>query len=86
MTDDLISRRKAIDALMNAMNDVGVLDSEDINTVFQMLPSAQPEIVRCKDCKYWNSGYCECPEPVINTEAEHFCGYADRRGEDNETD
>ena len=79
MTDDLISRRKAIDALMNALNDVGVLDAEDINTVFQMLPPTRLEIVKCKDCKYWNSGYCECPEPVINTEAEHFCGYGDMR-------
>ena len=44
MTDDLISRQKAIDAFMDALNDVGVLDAEDINTVFQMLPSAQPEL------------------------------------------
>lgn len=89
MTDDLISRQKTIDALMDTLNDVGVLDSEDINTVFQMLPPIQPEIVRCKDCKYWNSGSCEYPEHAVNcqdywvgdieTEAEHFCGYADRR-------
>ena len=51
--------------------------------------SAQPEIIYCKDCKYWNSGSCECHEYVVNnqdymvgdieTEAEHFCGYADMR-------
>ena len=40
---DTISRKAAIDALMDALNDVGVLDAEDINTVFQMLPPAQPE-------------------------------------------
>ena len=49
----------------------------------------QPEIVRCEDCKYWHSGSCEYPEHVVNsqdyyvgdieTEAEHFCGYAERR-------
>ena len=44
--EDLISRRKAIDALMDALNDVGVLDAEDINTVFQMLPSAQTEHIK----------------------------------------
>ena len=38
---DTISRAKAIEALMNALNDVGVLDAEDINTVFQMLPPSQ---------------------------------------------
>ena len=51
--------------------------------------SKQSEIVRCKDCQYWNKGSCECPEHVVNsqdyyvgdieTEAEHFCGYAERR-------
>lgn len=46
MTDDLISRQKAIDALMDALNDVGVLDAEDINTVFRMLPPEQPERIR----------------------------------------
>lgn len=84
MTDDLISRQKAIEALIDALNDVGVLDAEDINTVFQMLPPIQPEIVKCKDCKYWNNGSCECPGHVIDTEAEHFCGYGDIRGEQHE--
>ena len=51
--------------------------------------STQPEIVRCKDCQYWNKGSCECPEHAVNcqdyyvgdieTEAEYFCGYAERR-------
>ena len=55
----------------------------------QFYMDAQPEIVRCKDCKYWNSGSCEYREHAVNcqdymvgdieTEAEHFCGYAERR-------
>lgn len=70
---DLISRQKAIDALMDALNDVGVLDAEDINTVFQMLPPEQPEPqwISCKDKlppnekkTYWvclgNGSQCEC--------------------------
>ena len=40
---DTISRQAAIDALMVAVDDVGVLDAEDIETVFALLPSAQPE-------------------------------------------
>jgi hypothetical protein len=53
------------------------------------LPSSQPEIIRCKDCKYWNSGSCEYREHAVNcdgysvgdieTEAEHFCGYVEKR-------
>lgn len=55
MTDDLISRQKAIDALMDALNDVGVLDAEDINTVFQMLPPEQPEITHEQAVGYLQS-------------------------------
>ncbi len=51
--DDLISRQAAIDALMVAVDDVGVLDAEDIETVFSLLPTAEPEIIRCKDCKHY---------------------------------
>ena len=39
--DDLISRQAAIDAFTDAVNDVGVLDAEDINAVFQRLPSVE---------------------------------------------
>jgi len=41
--DDLISRQAAIDALMVAIDDVGILDGDDIKMVFDNLPSAQPE-------------------------------------------
>ena len=61
---------------------------QTINKLRESL-STQPEIIRCKDCKYWHSGSCEYPEHAVNcqdywvgdidTEAEHFCGYAERR-------
>ena len=41
--DDLISRQAAIDALMTAIDDVGILDGADIKVVFDNLPPAQPE-------------------------------------------
>ena len=44
--DDTISRRATLDAFTDALNDVGALDAEDINTVLQMLPSAQPKSYR----------------------------------------
>lgn len=57
----------------------------------EQLPTIQSKIVRCKDCKYWHSGSCEYPEHAVNsqdyyvgdieTEAEHFCGYAERKEE-----
>lgn len=52
------------------------------------LPSAQPEIIRCKDCKYQRKGQNECEEwnlcgyrpwqytPITD---EHFCADAERK-------
>ena len=50
------------------------------------LPSAQPEIIRCKDCKWWsNDDYRECSSPNYDdgyvTPAGFYCGYAERREE-----
>ena len=49
---DTISRQAAIDALES----IGSLDTEAdrkyARSVFEALPSAQPEIIRCKDCRF----------------------------------
>ena len=42
--DDLINRKAAIDAV----SDCGICLQKII-----YLPSAQPDIIRCKDCKWW---------------------------------
>ena len=55
MMDDLISRQAAIDAL-DCINGT--------EEVLRSLPSAQPEIIHCKDCRWWDkysdydNGYC----------------------------
>ena len=95
--EQLILRQAAIDALRTCYDTETItMDNGDeyINYgdavgEIEQLPPIQPEIVRCKDCKYWHSGSCEYPEHVVNsqdyyvgdieTEAEHFCGYAERR-------
>ena len=86
--DDLISRQKAIDALMDAMNDVGVLDAEDINTVFQMLPSTQLERIKghwIYHPEWANDGECgyECSVCHMGSDVDYNfcmrCG-ADMRG------
>ncbi|HAV26778.1 MAG TPA: hypothetical protein DCX23_00420 [Lachnospiraceae bacterium] len=48
---DLISRRAMIEAIENNDNFVG--GSYDIIKVVKSLPPAEPQIIRCKDCKYW---------------------------------
>lgn len=52
-SSDTISRAKAIEALLGitAMRNTIPLDSAIFN--IKKLPSAQPEIIRCKDCKHW---------------------------------
>ena len=53
-----------------------------------LLPSAQPEIMRCKDCKHYEGGwYCSAwnnsPGFPIVTE-EGYCNLAKRRTDDRE--
>ena len=52
---DLISRKAAINALKNQMsdwnNDYNVPVRKSIENI-ERLPSAQPEIIRCKDCRH----------------------------------
>ena len=55
-----------------------------LNERIKPLPSAQPEIIRCKDCKWWsNDDYRECSSPNYDdgyvTPAGFYCGYAERR-------
>ena len=45
--DDLISRQAAIDAINRAVT------KEAARWSVEALPSAQPKIIRCKDCKHW---------------------------------
>ena len=71
--DDLISRQAAIKYLMTNMNwyDEDGYESDDdykrecITELINGVPSAQPEIIRCKDCRWWDRradgspmGYC----------------------------
>lgn len=81
---DLISRQAAIDALMAAIDDVGILDGADIKVVFDNLPSAQPEIIYCKDCNNLKSDeyhhWCKSHGGFFNPEKD-FCSRAERRTE-----
>ena len=67
MGSDMIYRQDTIDAL-NSIN--GTAELDEAFYVIEKLPSAQPEIIRCKDCKWWRQqtnyqgsplsfGFCE---------------------------
>ena len=100
--DDLISRQAAIDALHDEIvrrridedtNDDGALDEFDTEEILRQLPSAQPEIVRCKNCKNFRRNipcvggvYDGCGELLdegneMPVEESFYCGYAERQEE-----
>ena len=86
--DDLVSR-EAVKKWLELWD--GYIDMDIVRRMQYRvidIPSAQPEIIRCKDCKYakWDD---ERRDYICNGRAvweNHYCGYAKRKGEDDETD
>lgn len=89
--NDLISRQVAIDAVLSIGHAAVLYDGDAvvrmsaINYVLRNLPSVQPDIIRCKDCKFYTKGrwrkrlgLCRAFDP------DGYCAYAERRI--NETD
>ena len=72
-------------------NEIGII----IDTKAEELDlSAQPEIVRCKDCGHWDTtwqndfapNYHYCSLVDGTRRGDFFCADAERRGEQNEID
>ena len=85
---DCISRQQAIDALLGitAMRNTIPLDSAIFN--IKKLPSAQPDIIRCKDCKWYGRADkrrfyrgMDCLQKRIDTIVpdRDFCSRAERK-------
>jgi len=84
---DTISRQAAIDALTHKWD--GMVTS--VFDVINSLPSAQPEIIHCRDCKHWQSeeyiGNNNVHTPNIAslpcknwlTGGDWYCGSAERK-------
>ena len=71
---DLIDRQEAIDAIRK-----DVMGGLNYESILKRLPSADAvEVVRCKDCKYYNPiGVCiEMSSAVCE---DSFCCWAERR-------
>ena len=91
----LISQQAAIDALCKSecgwnnaeCRHKGDADNADFCVtcdnvkIIKSLPSAQPEIIRCKDCKYYKYGICM--KIGVNKSFHGFCDWA-KRGEQDE--
>jgi len=95
-TSDLISRKGAIEAVEFGITYAKAINKStgEVKELFKEgnkalneaverlkeLPSAEPEIIRCKDCKYWISDGCK----EVGCLEDDFCSYAERRGEEDE--
>lgn len=93
--NDLISRRAAIniiDKIFPAepmLNDYtqGITCSAALaKTYIEQLPSAQPEIVRCKDCKFYTKMRADLKTGICSLASRHlgddgFCSEAERRND-----
>lgn len=102
MNDRLISADKAKEVLKHllyetAMNNIDIADIyEDIienrlDTWIELIPTVDAvEVVRCKDCVYYNAseGFCEYLSnnyaPAVDMEENDFCSKGKRR--EDETD
>ena len=96
--DELISKRAVIEAIEKARANVGhnlersigksiieILDEvgRDVNR----LPSAQPEIIRCRECKFASGDSRICMKFDHSPIGElDFCSFAERREVNNESD
>lgn len=87
--DDVIYRQAAIEVI-DAVFPVDPMKSEYAQgiacgaalakTYVEQLPSAQPEIIRCKDCKHWRFDHtCREHSLVSPMMANEFCSRAERR-------
>ena len=88
---DLIDRQAAIDAFglsektRKYGGDHSGYDTRmlyEIQDTLESLPSARPEIIRCKDCEHWkNEHLCESLSRFgsFETKADFYCGYAERK-------
>ena len=93
--DDLISRQQAIDALAEDMPsaytpdgshpaDEGIFMAQEIYAdciqTLKELPSAQPEIIRCRECKFASGDSRICMKFDHSPIGElDFCSFAERR-------
>ena len=90
---DTISRQAAIDALAELQGRASTkAELKGISKAWKRikkLPSAQPDIIRCNDCKYWDTtwqndyapNYHYCPMIDGTRRNDFYCAYAERKEE-----
>lgn len=93
---DLIDRQKALNALDGEIEITGRTNAEAVKGYVKLvkdrlerLPSVQPEIIHCRDCKNWDKtwtndfppNYHYCPMVDGVRKDNFYCADAERREE-----
>jgi len=89
MNDELITRTAVMESLKAEYNRRGTGDGLKLAWIEKAVsdtPSAQPEIIRCKDCKYYTSVTAQCEIRgkglYLIRGMEDFCSRAERRADE----
>lgn len=89
--DDLISRQAAIEAVHKNYDTIldftsdGRTVADSFEDIINALPPAQPEIIRCKDCKFYSPMNRETKTGICSLTMHQnfgdnwFCAGAERR-------
>lgn len=87
---DVISRQAAIDVTWEEPTYTDTLNVlTEVRDKIRALPSAQPEIIHCRECKHWKTdhptanGYhcCHRIHNAFPMREDDFCSRAERREE-----
>ena len=88
--DDAIEKAIESDKVVGS----GIWETSEVVEYLEGLPTVDAvEVVRCKDCKYYNPESQRCDHPCldydvecfdhwIDTEPDDFCSYGERRDKD----
>ena len=80
-TSDCISRQAAID-LWEQYHPYIAIKACEYDAKLRRLPSVQPEIIYCKDCKHYNAGFeCLIEGYGIERNKNWYCADAERRND-----
>ena len=92
--NDLISRQAAIEAIqaradmeLAKVNHYYLMGFQEAAEAVESVPSAQPEIIHCRDCKHWKTdhptanGYhcCHRIHNAFPMREDDFCSRAEKR-------
>ena len=83
---DLIERQDAMNVVKRLLGDSEI--SRTMQTALHILPSVQPEIIRCKECKFYTKMRTDSNTGICSLACRHlgddgFCSEAERRSDVN---